>query len=303
MLKNVSLIKVLIGGVFIAAVFVSQSRAAMPPSTASKISKAREHILKNERVAAMKIFKEAHREVSKETIREVDQAWREAAEVFFTDRGQSQFSMADSIWLSRPKDALDTLAPLQKIEFENLAVSRLSARAALRLSDCGRAETFVQQAEAVFPVGLDVKVLRLQVKSCALGTDAVPPELELPLFMSTDSESLEAEAGLRALAVKESLRRNDAKSFNVALSAWEARAQLKPFEDPEFWYLKWRRSVEASKAAPAGGLRDRNAARNYLRICTEMTPRRRKNFAVHPELCLHTETVESDLKSSDKAGS
>lgn len=283
--------------------FSAPALAAVSPAVSTKISKAREFILKNDRLAAVKIFKEAHREASKEAAREIVQAWREAAEVFFTDRGQSQFSMADSAWMSRPKEALDTLAPLQKMELENLMVSRLAARAALRLLDCARADSFVQQAEAVFPVGLDVKLLRLQVKSCALGTDPVPPELDVASFSGSDAEMLEIEPALRALSVRESFRRKDPKAFKQALSLWESRTALRPFEDPEYWYLKWRRSTESSKMPLSGAVRDRNAARNYLRICSEMTPRRRKNFVIHPELCLHTETVESDLKSSDKAGS
>lgn len=275
----------------------------MTASVAAKVTKARDHVLKSERLAAVKLFKEAHREASKDSLREVDQAWREAVEVFLTDRGQSQFSMAESVWLSRPKEALDILSPIQKTEFENLAVTRLAARAALRLLDCALADTFVKVAESTFPPGLDVKVLRLQVKACLVSSDPAAAELILPTLSSQDPETIELEPAVRALAVKEALRRGDTKAFKQALQAWEARTVLRPFEDPQYWYLKWRHSMDSKSTTAGAVLRDRNAARNYLRLCAEMSPRRRKNFAIHPEHCLHTESVESDLKSSDKAES
>jgi hypothetical protein len=279
----------------------------------SKIERARELVSKGERVAAAKALKElSHdspivaakpRSKTNEVSRELTQAWLEIAEVFLTDKGQSQFSMAESIWLAKPKDALDVLTPLMKTEDANLQVSRLGARSALRVSDCVRADAFIQQAELVFPIGSDVKLLRQQAQDCLNGLNPSAPALKL----SPDAEVGEIDGALRLLSVKDAVRRKDVKSARAFLNSWETSKSANATDNPEFWYWKWRVSVAAAAVESASnsnyeGSRDRTAARKYLRLCSEMTPRRRKNFAVYPELCLATESVESDLKSSDKAG-
>jgi hypothetical protein len=281
--------------------------------TSGKIEKARELVLKGDRTAAIKFLKDASREtptvMSKskskhvESSQELTQAWLEIAEIFLTDKGQNQFSLAESIWLTKPKDALDVLTPLLKVEDGNLQVSRLGARSALRINDCVRADAFVQQAEIVFPLGPEVKLLRQQAQDCLNGTNAALPSLKI----SAESEATEVEGAFRLLAVKDALRRKDLKQARIAISAWETSKSASVADNPQFWYWKWRVSIFQSngETAPATGRdasRDRAAARKYLRLCSEMTPRRRKNFAIYPELCLATETVESDLKSSDKAG-
>lgn len=263
--------------------------------TSAKIEKARELVLKGDRTGAVKYLKELYREGGKETsgskasresAREITQAWSEIAEVFLSDKGQNQYSLAESIWMTRPKDATDILLPLLKVEDGNVAVSRLGARAALRGLDCVKAENFVTQAETIYPLGNDVRLLRLQVQDCLNGSAPSVAALKLP----TDIEWADLDSAIRLLTVKDAVRRKDLKSARTALAAWETMAT----DDPEYWYWRWRASPETS--------RDRSAARKYLRLCTEMTPRRRKNLAMYPELCLHTETVESDLKSSEKSG-
>ncbi len=266
---------------------------AASSAVTARIEKARETVLKGDRTAAIKILKDSLREVSRETPHpDIMQAWKEIAEVFLTDKGQNQFSLAESFWLLRPKEAAELLVPLLKTEDGNLAVSRLGARAALRSLDCVKAETFQQQAELTFPSSPEVKLLRLQIQDCTNGTSASAPPLKIPM----ESEWVDLDSAVRQLIVKDSIRRKDLKTARGSIAAWETMTSpIGPAtDDPELFYWKWRLSPEAS--------RDRTAARRYVRLCKEMTPRRRKNFAMYPELCLHTETVESDLKSSEKSG-
>lgn len=269
-------------------------------SNAARIEKARELVLKGERLAAVRIFKDMVHEstapATSKNMREITQAWREVAEVYLTDKNQNQASLAESFWMARPKDAAELLLPVLKLEDSNLGVARLGARAALRAFDCAKAETFVAQAELVLPNGGDVKLLRLQVQDCLNGSNMSAPALKLPLPLApSDTELTELEPALRLLAVKDAFRRKDLKAARALISNWESTGSLGAAEDPEFWFWKWRTSGEVSH--------DRAAARKYLRLCSDMTARRRKKFAMHPELCLHTESVESDLKSSEKSGS
>ncbi len=268
----------------------SAAHASAGDTLSIRIEKARELVLKGDRTGAVKIFKELHREVaanlSSKAAKEVDQSWREIAEVYLTDKSQNQASLAESFWLTRPKEAVDLLIPVLKLEDGNLSVAKIGARAALRALDCTRAETLVAQAEVTFPIGSEVKLLRMQALDCTNGSTPSAQAIE------TSGTWGELEPAIRALVVKDALRRKDLKSARTALSAWESAAGAN--EDPQMWYWKWRISAEAS--------RDRSSGRKFLRICTEMTARRRKNFAMHPDLCLQTESIESELKSSDKSG-
>lgn len=274
-----------------------------PVSTASRIEKAREIVLKGDRSGAMKVFKEHYREASpagknaakaRETSKEIAQSWKEAAEVFLTDKGQNQASLAESFWMMRPKDSVDLLLPLLKMEDGNLTVARLGARSALRAFDCAKADLFTQQAEATYGIGAEVKLLRLQVQDCFNGINANAPALNPLGALLTDADWVDLQPAVRVLQMKDSFRRKDLKEARAVLAAWDTVSSSPAHENPEYWYWKWRLSSETA--------RDRAAARKYLRLCNEMTPRRRKNFVMHSELCLHTETVESDLKSSDKSG-
>lgn len=284
--------------------FISVSLASAATSNSENVSvriqRARDLVLKGERISAVKVFKEIASESppNSKNAREVLQAWREAAEVFFTDKGQNQESLAESFWMARPKDATEILLPVLKTEDSNLIVARLGARAALRSADCAKAEPFVAAAERVFPNGADVKLLRLQIQDCLGGTSAAAPSLKIPsphTSGAVDPEWTELEAVLKQLAVRDAYRRKDLKAVKASLSSWEAQASLGASEDPEFWYLKWKTSPEAS--------RDRSAGSKYVRLCSELTPRRRKKFAQYPELCVHTESVEFELRTSEKSGS
>lgn len=260
---------------------------------ATNFDKPRDLLVKGDRTGAIKLLKTAYRDSTKDQT-EIAAAWREMAEMFLSDKGQNLYSLADSSWLTKPKDAADILLPVLKTEDGNLAVARLGARASLRAMDCARADIFVQQAELTYPIGADVKLMRLQVQDCLNGTNASAPALKV----SSEGDWSEFDSALRLLVVKDAVRRKDLKAARAALVAWETQAA----EDPEFWYWKWRLSREGVRETGPEASRDRTAARKYLRICRDLTPRRRKNFAMYPELCLYTETVESDLKSSEKSG-
>ncbi len=228
--------------------------------------------------------------------------WEEIATVFLSDKAQNQYALAESLWFSKPKEAMDILQAVMPIEIGNLSIALLGARAALRALDCGRAESFSKEAEKIFAPSLEVRLIRLQLQSCLISDQPNLP----PLKIVSNDYPIDwgaLDSAVRLLAVKDLWRRKDIKGARAAVVAWESQAP----EDPEVWYWKWKTS-EALDPKPSGALstaavRDRQAARNYLRICSEMTPRRRKNYSVHPELCLATESVESDLKSSEKSGS
>lgn len=291
----------------------------------SAVDKAKELVLSGRRLEAVKTLssayaalateievqakmekKSANTSSTKVTSRtELMRSWEEIATVFLSDKAQNQYALAESLWLSRPKEAVDLLQTVMTVEIGNLSVALLGARAALRAADCSRAENFAKEAEKIFAPGLEVRLVRLQVQSCLIADQPSLP----PLKIVTSESPIDwgaLDSAIRLLVVKDLWRRKDVKGARAAIIAWEAQAP----EDPEMWYWKWKTSEpsdnsesRAGTVSAPGATRDRSAARNYLRICHEMTPRRRKIYSVHPELCLAMESVESDLKSSEKSGS
>lgn len=287
-------------------------RSKSGTSVASQLDQARELVLKGEKLEALSLLSKSYKSGFENSAKSQARAeylktWEELANLFLTDKAQNHFSLAESFWLSRPKEAVEFLQTASQQEPGNLQIAVLGARAALRAQDCVRAESFSKDAEKIFAPGLEVRLVRLQSQLCTLRTQAQAPPLNIKLLSETGESWGEFDSAVRALVVGDLWRRGDVKAARAAVTAWETQA----VGDPEMWYWKWKVSdaeteetgSKGSKTASRGTrVKDRTAARSYLRICNELTPRRRKNFSMHPELCLWTETVESDLKSGEKLG-
>lgn len=321
--------------VFTGPVLISSAMAA-PSVSKSTVERAKETakelVLKGRRTEALRTLSAAYASLatelelqaklekktnssqsSKNLLRtDLLRTWDEIATLFLSDKAQNQFALAESLWLTKPKEAVEILQSVTAMEIGNVSVAILGARAALRNSDCSRADTFAKDAEKIFAPNLEVRLVRLQVQSCLLGDQHSLPPLKIVSSESTP-EWGELDSAIRLLIVRDLWRRKDVKGARAAVIAWETQAP----EDPEVWYWKWKTSEPLALRNGAAGEsttgqdfatnrdrteRDRTAARNYLRICHEMSPRRRKLYSIHPELCLSTETVESDLKSSEKSG-
>lgn len=302
-----------VSAILLAIVIVSSATLASPKSAMNaQLEQARELVLKGEKLEALsglsKFYKggfEASAKPSQRT--EFLKTWEEIANLFLTDKAQNHFSLAESLWMSRPKEAVEFLQTASQQEPGNLQIAILGARSALRAQDCVRADAFSKEAEKIFAPGLEARLVRLQAQLCALRTLAQAPALTIKSLSDAGESWGEFDSAVRALVVGDLWRRGEVKAAKAAVTAWETQAA----SDPEMWYWKWKVSdaetddigSKSSKTSGRGAkVKDRTAARSYLRICNELTPRRRKSFSMHPELCLWTETVESDLKSGEKQG-
>lgn len=291
----------------------SNVKAPHSKPKASPLEQAREMVLKGEKPEALSFLSKAYKangfEAPMKSAQRIEflKTWEEIANLFLTDKAQNHFSLAESLWMSRPKEAVEFLQTASQQEPGNLQIAILGARSALRAQDCVRAEAFSKEAEKIFSPGLEVRLVRLQSQLCALRTLPQAPALAIKPLSDAGEPWGEFDSAVRALVVGDHWRRGDVKGAKAAVTAWETQAT----GDPEMWYWKWKVSdadidKTDSKGLKTSGrttvLKDRSAARSYLRICNELTPRRRKNFSMHPELCLWTESVESDLKSGEKQG-
>jgi hypothetical protein len=123
-------------------------------------------------------------------------------------------------------------------------------------------------------------LLRLQVLDCNKASDALTAKL-FPL----DPALASLENYVRGLQIKDLIHRDETKKAKALVSQWETSDP----SYPELYYWKWMLSKEESTP-------DRAAARKYLELCQNLTPRKRKSFNLDVELCKGKESVDSFLK-------
>lgn len=255
-------------------------------SIEKQIETARELVLGNKRLDALKKLRAIP--VGRNGLRDprVERAAIEIAHLFLAEKANAQYAVAEAIWMSRPKEALEILQALMAAGSAeppgNILLPVLGARAALRSADCSRASTMVKQADSIWKTP-EVFLLSIQVQDCQNEASASAPEIRIP-----DGEDL-TEVGMpvKLVLIRDALRRKDFKTAKAQLAIVEAQTP----DNPELWNLRWRTFF------------DRGDARRYLRLCSELTPKRRERFKLQPDLCLAVESVESELKSGDKSGS
>jgi hypothetical protein len=294
----------------------------------SAVIKSRELLLKNDRAGALQLLTQAlggsplaaaqHTVVKGTTAQrpapltraqrqELLTSLRETNEIFLTERGQAQYSLAASLWLHKPREAIQALEGAQASEKGNSLVTQLMARAWLRMQDCARAKREVQalaaaQGGEAAGLSAEVQLLQLQQQLCGWDQESTPKVFKAP----QSPELLPYEIFIKRLVFKDAIRRRDLKSAQAALLAWEAIDA----QDPELWWAKWRASRSVDAGAGRVGhegsreaesqLGDVNAGRKYISMCTDLSPRRRAKYELDPELCERVDKVESELKNIEQ---
>ncbi len=304
----------------------------MPIDSASAeipaVTKSRELLLKNDRAGALQALMQTlagstssnakaltvrnsstpkAASLSRAQRQEILSAIREAREIFLTERGQAQYSLATSLWLQKPRDAIQALESAQAAEKGNSLVAQLTARALLRLRDCARAKREVQALAAIERVepsalSAEVQLLQLQQQFCAWEQEAASQPFRPP----QSPELIPFEIFIKRLVFRDAIRRRDLKAAQAAISAWEA---IDP-QDPELWWAKWRASRTVDQKAGEANQEmagasdavksDANAGRKYISTCTDLSPRRRAKYELDPEFCGQVERVEIELKDIEQ---
>jgi hypothetical protein len=203
----------------------------------------------------------------------------ELMNAFYTEKAQSAFAAAESNVTLKPHEAVEGFTEALRLEDGNVTVLKALARTYLGLDECDKADGFVTKAEALNPISAEVVLLRLQVLDCNKSTSALSAKL-FPL----DPVLIPLENSVRGLQIKDLLRREEMKKAKTLLAQWEAAAPAYP----EVYFWKWTLSKE-EKA-------DRAAARKYMELCQNLTPRKRKGFNLDVDLCKGKESVETFLK-------
>lgn len=215
--------------------------------------------------------------------KELLKALNELTSVFYTEKAQTLYATGESLSDTKPREALDHFQEALRAEDGNLSILKAMARIHLRLGECDKADKAVGSSEAVNPFSAEVLLLRLQTLDCQKNFAALNQRLT---SLSPELEPLERY--WRGLQIKEHIRQKDFKKAKQVLAAWEAQSM----EYPEVHYWKW-------ELARKSGASDRAAALRYVRLCQDMTPRKRKVHSVDVGLCSSQAAVDAYLRENE----
>lgn len=252
------------------------------------IVKAQNLTLQRDRLQTSQILIRAIEQESNNAIEreELMDTLNELSAVFYTEKSQMLYATAESLLEAKPKDAIDKLLEALRNEEGNLSILVALSRAYLIGQECGRAESYLSQAEKLNPYFTQVKLLHLQVLDCQKKYD------ELSNYLKANEPSLESlKEPLQTLKIKELWQQDDIKKIKGALVAWE---QMMP-EYPEVYFWKWRLSQRENAL-------DRPSALKYSQLCQALTPRKRKKYSLDVDLCRGKDQIDAYLKTSGYQG-
>lgn len=277
-------------GVFAAnAVAKDRSKGAQPKLENYKdlIEKARNLALQRDRLQASQVLVRGLKQESKTSpaYKEMAKSLDELSGIFYTEKGQMLFSLAESIVDSKPREALESYQAALRVEDGNVSILKALARAHLSLGECDSAATNVTQAEKFHPVSAEVRLILIQVAECSGQFSRVAE-----LLAATEIDLSPIDKFLRSHQIRDSIRKKDLKKARTIVSSWEVAQP----EYPEVYFWKWKLSSVAG--APGG---DRSAAQKYTQLCRNLSPRAKKTYSLDLELCKQREAVEEFLKSGE----
>ncbi|MCM2282153.1 MAG: hypothetical protein NDI61_09940 [Bdellovibrionaceae bacterium] len=265
---------------------VGKGASARPQMETYKdlIEKARNLTLQRDRIQASQVLIRGLRKEARASAgyKEMVKALDELSGLFYTEKGQTLFSLAESLVTQKPREAVENYQAALRVEDGNVSVLKALARVHLLLAECDLAGAVAEQAETFNPTSAEVRLLKLQVADCAGHGEKVSELLAL-----VDVETAPVDRFLQSMKIKDGLRKRDMKKARALINSWEAAQP----EYPEVHFWKWKVSVSA-------GATDRAAAAKYVQLCQSLSPRAKKSYSLDVELCKQREVVEEFLKGA-----
>lgn len=259
------------------------------------ISKARHLTFQRDRLQATQVLIRGIRREPKNSTahKELLTALDELSGVFYTEKAQSLFLLADGIEVEKPKEAADKLNEALRLEEGNLSILKALARAHLRLGECSTASKPISAAKELNPYSSELKLLSIQLAACEKNHE----QLAVLLAGKVD-ENESIGRFTKGIRVRELQRKGDLKGAKALLASWESSQP----DYPEVHYWKWALSGNSPGGSAASSRGDRAAARKYITLCQNLTPRKKKSYNLDLELCKSVEKVEEALKSAFTEG-
>lgn len=244
--------------------------------------KVRELTLDGMRPRAIALIKERHTKFPKERS-QLLLLWREVTTVFVRESTQAQYSLAESIWLDRPSEAVSVLRPLLEVERGQMHLYRLLAKAASRDGDCAALE------QVLGLVKVDAIEEEESSRFSALLADCKGADERVSLVKGSRTSALYYDLELRRL------ERQPQKALDKGLMRRTAEHFKKEHPlHPEARYWIWKTSPSEKK--------DVSSARDYREKCNSKTNRFRMEFGDTPFLCSRVKEVDLGIKADGGLG-
>ncbi len=255
------------------------------------ISKARHLTLQRDRLQATQVLIRGIQREAKNTTpqKELVAALDELSGAFYTEKAQSLFLAADGLEFEKPKESIDKLNESLRLEEGNLSILKALSRSHLRLGECSAASKQISAAKDLNPHSSELRLLSLQLADCEKNHEQLAP-----LLAGKPDEGDPMERFTKGIRLREMQRKGDLKGAKALHAAWESAHP----EYPEIYYWKWTLSGNSPTAEPS----DRAAARKYMNLCQNLTPRKKKSYNLDLELCKSVERVDEALKSASTEG-
>ena len=205
--------------------------------------------------------------------------------MFYTEKAQSLFLLADGLESEKPKEAIDKLNEALRLEEGNLSILKALGRVHLRLGECSSASKPIAAGLTINPNSHEVKLLNLQQLECEKSYDQLATAL-----MGKIDESDPTEKYTKGIRLRDLQRRNDLKGAKALLGTWESAQP----EYPEVYFWRWSLSGNPPS--------DRAAAQKYIAHCQNLTPRKKKSYNLDLDLCKSVEKVDEALKAASAEG-
>ena len=121
-------------------------------------------------ILRMAILKEGPQsEAAKELVPQL----KKASEIFYTDKAQQFYELAESMQTENPAVAIDTFKDALKVEDSNVAVLKGLSRQYLRMDDCNNSLNAAQKAENMNPFLEDIAYIKAEALACLNKWDAM----------------------------------------------------------------------------------------------------------------------------------
>ncbi|MCB0349887.1 MAG: hypothetical protein KDD38_01810 [Bdellovibrionales bacterium] len=263
-----------------ALLFYMAILAAAPANKIHKaIDQARQKVLEKNRKEASQLLlgaiAEEHNEPKKA---ELKSELVRLSTLFMTNEGQRLFELAESIRFSGETNYMSKYEEALQLEDLNWNILISQSVGWLRQKECMKAKESLQLADEILPDTEEVQILKISVQLCE-----DPNNVPVQTFDSLRIKKHELfKRKLKACALVQGGQRESGLAVARDTIAMDSKY-------PSGYYWAWA----AIKDEENVGL---NEAQSYLSLCKELTAAQRRMYALDPELCLDTTSVEKFIK-------
>lgn len=333
MFENLFLIHLRAVKIFAALILFLQSPktgAAKTESYKDIIEKSYNLSLQKERNQAISLLVSAFKKESKKNLvanKELKEALEQIATVFYTEKAQQMYELANSVAITDVNLALNQLREANKIEPENLIIESANIRLMMASGDCSGAEKRVEKWLDILNMSETVALLHGQVKICNGKFEdyrKIKNSIDLKnsnyfqIWQLSEAEVLNKQGqfqkSLDLLNETEQMVTTGVSSQNTLNTGTESttggglKGSNKNITNgsqnsissagansalihPDIFYWKYKNNIELKQNSDFLGLK-------YVNSCKSLSQRSIQMFSYYPFLCKKTSEVEAAIKAS-----